>query len=189
MLVRKEWTFITNSESLQKILNMRCSHHTKRAWLKETHADTYLVKLCRRAVQQILEMARWSLVQHVLQQANLTQAWTAEAENSSERDEAILSATPSSERRKLELSIRKLHHNCGHPSIHVLVRMLRWKGAKENVLAAAILLRCSASQTTRCETFVSVSQAQRTLESVGCDVLEWNHPWSETRKSAPVDVR
>ena len=31
MLVRKEWTFMTNSENLQKILNMRCSHHTKHA--------------------------------------------------------------------------------------------------------------------------------------------------------------
>ena len=39
VLVRKEWTFMTNSESLHKILNMRCSH-TKRAWSKETHSDT-----------------------------------------------------------------------------------------------------------------------------------------------------
>ena len=40
MLVRKEWTFMTNSESLHKNLNMRCSHDTKTAWRKETHPDT-----------------------------------------------------------------------------------------------------------------------------------------------------
>ena len=51
-------------------------------------------------------------------------------------DEAILSAMSSSEKRKLEVSIRKLHHNCGQPP----------KGAKENVLAAARLLRCSACE-------------------------------------------
>ena len=28
---------MTNSESLYKIPNMRCSHHTKHAWPKETH--------------------------------------------------------------------------------------------------------------------------------------------------------
>ena len=47
MPVRKEWTFMTNSEGIHKILNMRCSHHTKHAWSKETHSDTYPVKLCR----------------------------------------------------------------------------------------------------------------------------------------------
>ena len=137
MLARKEWTFMTNSEALHKILHLRCSHHTMHVWKKETHADNYLVKLCRRAVQHILKMERWKLVQHVLQQATMSQALTAENENSSEHDDAILSALPASERRTLELLIRKLHHNCGHPPNHVLVRMLRWKGAKENVLAAA----------------------------------------------------
>ena len=48
MLARKEWTLITNSETLHKILNLRCSHLTKHAWSKETHADNYPVKLCRR---------------------------------------------------------------------------------------------------------------------------------------------
>ena len=36
MLARKEWTFMTNSETLHKTLNLRCSHHTKHAWSKET---------------------------------------------------------------------------------------------------------------------------------------------------------
>ena len=48
VLARKEWTFMTNSETLHKILNLRCSHLTKPAWSKETHADNYPVKLCRR---------------------------------------------------------------------------------------------------------------------------------------------
>ena len=89
---------MTNSESLHKILKMRCNHHTKHAWQKETHADIYPVKLCPRKVQQqILKMERWNLAQHVLQQASLTQDLTAETEHPSERDEAILSALPVSE--------------------------------------------------------------------------------------------
>ena len=28
MLARKEWTFMTDSETLHKILHLRCSHHT-----------------------------------------------------------------------------------------------------------------------------------------------------------------
>ena len=98
MLVRKEWTLMSNSECLSRTLNMRCSHDTKHAWSKEAHADIYPVKLCRRAVQQILQMERWNLAQHVWQQATLTQSLTAETENSRERDEAILSALPASER-------------------------------------------------------------------------------------------
>ena len=96
MLVREEWTFMTNSETLHKILNLRCSHHTKHAWSKETHADIYLLKLCRRAVQQTLKIERWDLVQHSLQQATVTEALTAETENASDRDEAILTALPAS---------------------------------------------------------------------------------------------
>ena len=79
MLVRKERTLMTNSEIIHKIVNMRCSHHTKHAHPKETHSDIYPVKLCRGAVQQILKMERWNLVQHVLQQATLTQTLTAVA--------------------------------------------------------------------------------------------------------------
>ena len=41
MLVRQDWTFMTNSESLLMILNMRCSHHTKHAWPKEPLSDIY----------------------------------------------------------------------------------------------------------------------------------------------------
>ena len=144
------------------------------------------MKLCRRAVQQILKMERWNVVQHVWQQASLTQALTAEAENSSERDEAILSAMPSSERRKLELSIRKLLHNCGHPPNHVLARMLRWRGAKENVLAAARLLRCSACEEAKPPGVKPVSASHEHREPwrvVGCDRAEWNHPCLKRGKS------
>ena len=108
----------------------------------------------------------------------------AEAENSSERDEAILSAMPSSERRKLELSIRKLHHNCGHPPNHLLVRMLRWKGAKENVLAAARLLRCSACEEAKPPGVKPVSAShehREPLRVVGCDLAEWNHTIEKRR--------
>ena len=188
-LVRIEVTFMINSESLHKILNMHCSHHTEHTWWKETHADTHPVELRRRVVHQILKVERWKLAQHVLQPATLVQALTAEAKNSSERDEAILSAMPSSERRKLELSIRKLHHNCGHPPIPVLVRMLRWKGAKENVLAAARLLRCGACKEAKPPGAQPVSAShehREPLTAVGGDLAEWNHPVSETQKSAPV---
>ena len=81
---------------------------------KHTQISTVWNSVVAR-LQQILLMERWNLVQHVLQQATLTQALTAETEHSSERDEPILSALPASERRKLELSIRKLHPNCGFP--------------------------------------------------------------------------
>ena len=58
MLARKEWTFRTNSVTLHKILKLRCSHHTKHAWSKETHAYDYPVTIFRRVVQHILEMDR-----------------------------------------------------------------------------------------------------------------------------------
>ena len=191
MLARREWTFMTNSETLDKILNLRCSHRTKHVWTKETHADNYSVKRCRRAVQHILKMERWNLVQNVLQQATMTQALTAENENSSEHDEATLSTLPASERRTLELLIRKLHHNCGHPPNHVLVRMLRWKDAKENVLAAARLLRCSACEEAKPSGAKPVSTSHENREPwrvVGCDLAEWNHPVVETRKVQLLDV-
>ena len=121
MLARKEWTFMTNSETLHKVLNLRCRHHTKHVCTHGTHAD----KLCHRAAQHILKMERWNLVQPALQQATMTQALAAENENSSEHDEAILSALPANERRALELLTRKRHHNCGHPPNHALMRMLR----------------------------------------------------------------
>ena len=91
---------------------------------------------------------------------------------------------PASERRKHELSIRKLHHNCGHSPNHVLVRMLRWKGAKENV-AAARLLRCSACEEAEAPSVKPVSASHEHREPwrvVGCDMAEWNHPMSDSRK-------
>ena len=115
------------------------------------------------------------MVEHVLQKT-----LTAEAENSSELDEAILSAMLSSERRKLELSIRKLHHNCGRPPTHVLVRMLRWNGTTENVLAAARVLRCSACAEAK--------PPENPGESSVVTWLSGNTPVFKTR-SAPVDMR
>ena len=120
----------------------------------------------------------------------MTQALTAETENSSERDETILSALSISERRKLELAVRKLHHNCGHPPNHVLVRMLRWKGAKEDVLAAARSLQCSACEEAKPRGAKPVAASHENREpwrTVGCDLAEWNHPISEMR-SALVDL-
>ena len=86
---------------------------------------------------------------------------------------------------KLELSIRKLHHH--YPPNHVLVRMYRWKGAKENVLAAARLLRCHD-----CEIGAKPESASHENREpgrvVGSDMAEWNHSVTETRKSALVDM-
>ena len=115
----------------------------------------------------------------------MTQALTAENVNSSEHDEATLYALSASERRTLELLIRKLHHNCGHPPNHVLVRMLRWKGAKENVLTAARSLRRSANEEAKSPGAKPVSASHEKREPwrvVGCDLTEWNHSVSEARK-------
>ena len=159
---------MTNSEGLHKIMNMRCSHHTKHAWSKQTHADIFFVNLRRRPVQQILKMERLNLVQHVLQQATLSQASTADSKNSSKRDEAILSVLPASERRKLELSIRNLHHNlwsslqsyaCAN------VAMERYQGECAGCSQITPLQCLRRGQATRCETHVSFSREQRTLES------------------------
>ena len=176
---------MTNSENLHNNLNMSCSHHTKHSWSRGIYTDTYPVQLCRRVVQHIQKMERWNIIQYALQQASMTQALTAEIENSSERDEATLSALPISERRNLELAVRKLHHNCGHPPNHVLVRMLRWKGAKEDVLAAARSLQCSACEDAKPPGAKPVAASHENREpwkTVGCDLAEWNHPISETRK-------
>ena len=45
----------------------------------------------------------------------VSQALTSKTETSVERDEEFLSTSSASERRKLELSVQKLHHDCGHP--------------------------------------------------------------------------
>ena len=138
---------MTNSESLQH------------AWPKGTHSVTYPVKLGCRAVQQILKMERWILVQHVLQQVTLTQALTAEAENSSERDEAILSAMPSSERRKLELSTRKLQSPLWSSSKSLAranVAMQRCQRERAGCRQITPLQCLRRGQTNRCEARVVV---------------------------------
>ena len=164
---------------------MRGSHHTKHAWLKNTCRHSSSETLSSLSATNPEDGERWNLAQHVLRQAALKQALTAETENSNGRDEAILSALSASQRRKFELSTLELHHNCDHPPSHVLVRVLRWKGAKENALAAARLLRCSACEEAQSPVAkpVSVSHENREPWSVvGCDLAEWNHPVSETRK-------
>ena len=70
--------------------------------------------------------------------------------------------------------------------------MLRWKGAKENVLAAARLLRCSACEEAKPPGVKPVSATHEHKEPwivVGCDVAERNHPVFETRKVHLVDMR
>ena len=120
-------------------------------------------------------MERWNLGQHVLQQTTLTQASTTETENSSERDEVILSALPATERRKLELAIRKLHHN--------------WSSSQSCACANVAMKRCQG-ECAGCRQITPLQGLRRgqTLENrkpwrvVGCDMAEWNHPVSETRK-------
>ena len=63
--------------------------------------------------------------------------------------------------------------------------MLRWEGAKENVLAATRILRCSACEEAKPPGVEAVSASHEHREPwrvVGCDMAEWNHPVSETRK-------
>ena len=65
------------------------------------------------------------------------------------------------------------------------MRMPRWKGAKESVLAAARLLRCSACEEVKSTSAEPVSASHENREPwsvVGCDLTEWNHPVYETRK-------
>ena len=66
----------------------------------------------------------------------------------------------------------------------MLARMLRWKVSKENVLAAARLLRCSACEEATHQGRNPCQRLMRTEnpgESSVCDMAEWNHPVSETR--------
>ena len=91
----------------------------------------------------------------------------------------IMSAMPASERRKHEVSIRELHDNCGHPPNHVLVRMLLWKAAKENALAARLLpcRACEKAKPPGVKKPVSASHEHREpWRVVGCDLAEWKHP-------------
>ena len=150
-------------------MNLRCGRHTKHAWSRENTRRRQPLNLFRRAVQLILKM-------------ELLESCTARlATSSNKRDEEIMSALSASERRKPELSIRKAHHNCGHPPDHVLLRMLRWNGAKDNLLAAARLLRASACEEDEPLGVKPVSayhENRGTLESG----RSWNHRVIETLK-------
>ena len=61
VLVRKEWTFMTNSESSQNFEHALQS--SQQARLAERNTLSHLpCETCCRAVQQILKMERWILV-------------------------------------------------------------------------------------------------------------------------------
>ena len=116
--------------------------------------------------------------------AELSQALTSETETSVDRDEELLSTLSVCEIRKLELSVKKLHHNRGHSPNHVLVRMLCWKGAKDRVLASARRLRCSACEEAKPPGAKPVSAVHESREHsrvVGYEMAEWTHPLSEER--------
>ena len=82
---------------MHKNLNLRCSPHTKQAWSRETHEDVYL------------PFESFSLRGATDPEDGTMESCTARlATSSNERDEDILSALSASERRKPELSIRKL---------------------------------------------------------------------------------
>ena len=44
-LMRKEWSLMANSETL----NLLCGQHTKHAWTRDTLEDPYPAKLCAAA--------------------------------------------------------------------------------------------------------------------------------------------
>ena len=60
------------SKTLHKTLNLRCNHNTEHAWTRNTTEDTCPAKLCRRVVQQVMRMVKWSLVQQTLQRATVS---------------------------------------------------------------------------------------------------------------------
>ena len=102
------------NETLHKTLNLRCSHHTKHAWTRNTTKDTYPAKLCRRTTSHADGKVD-SGTANSAESDGVSQVLTSKTETSVERDEEFLSTSSASERRKLELSVQKLHHDCGHP--------------------------------------------------------------------------
>ena len=109
---------------------------------------------------------------------------TAEPEKSSERDEAILSAMPSSERRKLELSIRSFITTASSSQSRVCANVAMERCQGERVGCRQITpLQCLRRGKPPGVKPVSASHEHREpWRVVGCDLAVWNHTVCETRK-------
>ena len=148
MLARRERTFMLNSVNLHMIMNLRCSRHTKHAWAKETRADNYPVKFCRRAVKHILKMERWNLVQHVSQQATTTQIMTAATVNSVSSLSAYLENRE--HERVVDCDLAEWNHwyrereerTCGYVSTRPRNLQLDMSGPKVNKYGTSMVSVC-----------------------------------------------
>ena len=126
-------------------------------------------KLCRRVVQKVVRMESWSLAQQTLQRAMVSQDLTSETETSVERDEELWSTSSVSEKRKRELSVRKLHHIC-RSRFGLSVTLEKCQTSVG--ISPKTSLRClRRGGTTRCETSVRISRESRNFG-------EWSDvPW------------
>ena len=192
-LVKKGWTIMTNSWRLYKALSLRCSHHEKHPVIQGSITSStayYPGPMCRKVVNQILKREDWKDVVNMLELADRTvasEAYPAERQQNEqdERDLELIGKLTAKERESLERKLLKLHHNCGHPPNHVLVKMLGWRKASETVLAMARRVKCSACDEFKPRDPKPASAAHQNAEPwsiVGCDMAEWKHPTNDNAK-------
>ena len=96
------------------------------------------------------------------------------------RKRGCTEALPLSERRSLELLVRKFHHNCGHSPDHVLVQVPRITCWLQPDYFVAVRVRRPNLQAQK---RVAASHENREpWRVVVCDLVEGNQPLFETRK-------
>ena len=126
--VKKPWRFMVTREHALKGLARQCDgshHHVPCLGANARNSAYYTPQLCRVAARGMLQTSELiGGIQEV------------------EPDPSVLEKLTPQELQHLMESVLKLHRLCGHPNNRALLKLLRARGASEELKAAALQLAC-----------------------------------------------
>ena len=162
--VKKPWRFMTTRARALAGLARLCdgSHHHVPCLGQRARASAYYTKqLCHIAVKGMLEPSE--LIGGIVEV---------------EPDPQVLEKLTPQELQHLMETVRKLHRLCGHPNNRALLKLLRARGASEELKAAALQLACPECQESRTATpatKVSLEREDTIWKTLQMDAFYFRH--------------
>ncbi|CAK9110706.1 unnamed protein product, partial [Durusdinium trenchii] len=163
--VRKPWRFmVTDPHALQGLNRPCCGSH---------HHVPCLGPIARRSAYYTPQLCK-IVARGIMKSKELIGA----VHEPVEPDPQVLEKLTPQELQVLMESARKLHRLCGHPNNRALLKLLRARGASEELKAAAMQLKCPEcieSQTATPLTKISVEREEVLWKTLQMDGFYFRH--------------
>ena len=192
--MRKLWKIMTTSPEMVRRMSVMCdgSHEHVTCWKGKPEATAYYPdRFANKAVEAMLAEESKHDMQADLAEVINEEISPSDKSDGEEEEATALVAISEKERREIHRHLQSIHSGSGHCSNEALVRALKRKGARPEVIVEARRFTCPSCQ----ETLKQGARPQATLEMIPpkwknlqADQFEWLHPVSKVKAKCSLMI-